>query len=71
MILCPPPPRPISERAEADHRRSPSPSETTIWASRRGRMYRFRTRPVAVTLQFGRMGRLRQDRGLCPFACST
>ena len=27
--------------------------------------------PRYCDLRFGRMGRLRQDRGLCPFACST
>jgi hypothetical protein len=34
-------------------------------------VYRFRTRLRYCDLLFGRMGWLRQDRGLCPFACST
>jgi hypothetical protein len=34
-------------------------------------LYRFRTRRKCCDLRFGRMSRLRQDRGLCPFACST
>ena len=34
-------------------------------------VYRFRTRRRCCELRFGRMGSLRQDRGLCPFACST
>ncbi len=34
-------------------------------------VYRFRTRIRYCDLLFGRMGWLRQDRGLCPFACST
>ena len=34
-------------------------------------LYRFRTRRRCCDLRIGRMNRLRQDRGLCPFACST
>ncbi len=34
-------------------------------------LYRFRTHRRCCGLRFGRMNRLRQDRGLCPFACST
>ena len=34
-------------------------------------VYRFRTRRKYCDLRFGRMSWLRQDRGLCPFACST
>ena len=34
-------------------------------------LYRFRTRRRCCDLRFGRMSRLRQDRGLCLFACST
>ena len=34
-------------------------------------VYRFRTRRRYCDLRFGRMNRLRQDRGLCLFACST
>ena len=34
-------------------------------------LYRFRTRRRCCGLRFGRMNWLRQDRGLCPFACST
>ena len=34
-------------------------------------LYRFRTRHGCCDLRFGRMGWLRQDRGLCLFACST
>ena len=45
------------------------------WArlSRQGQsgLYRFRTHRRCCGLRFGRMNRLRQDRGLCPFACST
>ena len=37
----------------------------------RSALYRFRTRRRCCDLRFGRMSRLRQDRGLCPFACST
>ena len=37
----------------------------------RRRLYRFRTRRRYCDLRFGRMSWLRQDRGLCPFACST
>ena len=33
--------------------------------------YRFRTRRRCCDLRFGRMGWLRRDRGLCPFARST
>jgi len=35
------------------------------------RLYRFRTYRRRCSLWFGRMNWLRQDRGLCPFACST
>jgi len=31
-------------------------------------LYRFRTRRRCLDLRIGRMDRLRQDRGLCPFA---
>ena len=34
-------------------------------------LYRFRTRRGCGELVFGPMSWLRQDRGLCPFACST
>ena len=34
-------------------------------------LYRFRTRRRCCDLRFGRISRLRQDRGLGPFACST
>ncbi len=34
-------------------------------------LYRFRTHRRRCSLRFGRMNWLRQDRGLCPFACST
>jgi hypothetical protein len=34
-------------------------------------VYRFRTRRWCRDLLFGPMSWLRQDRGLCPFACST
>ena len=34
-------------------------------------VYRFRTRRGCCELVFGPMSWLRQDRGLCPFACST
>ena len=34
-------------------------------------LYRFRTHRGCCGLRFGRMNWLRQDRGLCPFACST
>ena len=34
-------------------------------------LYRFRTRSGCCDLRFGRKGWLRQDRGSCPFACST
>jgi hypothetical protein len=34
-------------------------------------VYRFRTRHRYCDLRLGRMNRLRQDRGLCPSACST
>ena len=34
-------------------------------------VYRFRTHRRCCGLRFGRMNRLRQDRGLCPSACST
>ena len=34
-------------------------------------LYRFRTRRRCCDLRFGRMSWLRQDRGLCPFDCST
>jgi hypothetical protein len=34
-------------------------------------LYRFRTRRRYCDLRFGRTSWLRQDRGLCPFACST
>jgi len=34
-------------------------------------LYRFRTRRRCCDLLFGRMSGLRQDRGLCLFACST
>jgi Resolvase, N terminal domain len=34
-------------------------------------LYRSITRHRYGDLRFGRMSRLRQDRGLCPFACST
>jgi integrase/recombinase XerD len=34
-------------------------------------VYRVRTRHGCCDLRFGRMGWLRQDRGLCLFACST
>jgi hypothetical protein len=34
-------------------------------------LYRFRTQRRCCSLRFGRMNRLRQDRGLCPSACST
>jgi hypothetical protein len=34
-------------------------------------LYRVRTRHGCCDLRFGRMGWLRQDRGLCLFACST
>jgi hypothetical protein len=40
-------------------------------AQMRSLEYRFRTRLRCCGLRFGRMGWLRQDRGLCPFACST
>ena len=36
-----------------------------------GTVYRFRTHRRCCSLRFGRMNWLRQDRGLCPFACST
>ena len=35
------------------------------------RLYRFRTRRWCRDLLFALMSWLRQDRGLCPFACST
>ena len=47
------------------------------WSSRayemntRHLLYRSRTRHRDCDLRFGRMSRLRQDRGLCPFAFST
>jgi hypothetical protein len=34
-------------------------------------LYRFRTRHGYCDVRLGRMNRLRQDRGLCPSACST
>jgi hypothetical protein len=34
-------------------------------------VYRFRTSRRCCDLRFGRKGWLRQDRGSCPFACST
>jgi hypothetical protein len=34
-------------------------------------LYRFRTRRRCCDLRIGRMSWLRQDRGLCPFDCST
>jgi len=34
-------------------------------------LYRFRTRRWCCDLLFAPMSWLRQDRGLCPFACST
>lgn len=34
-------------------------------------LYRFITRRRCCDLRIGQMSRLRQDRGLCPFACST
>jgi hypothetical protein len=34
-------------------------------------LYRFRTRYEYCDLRFGRIDGLRQDRGLCLFACST
>jgi putative transposase len=34
-------------------------------------LYRSRTRHRDCDLRFGQMSRLRQDRGLCPFAFST
>ena len=34
-------------------------------------VYRFKTDNRYCDLRFGRMSWLRQDRGLCPFACST
>jgi hypothetical protein len=34
-------------------------------------LYRSITRRWRCDLRIGRMSRLRQDRGLCPFACST
>jgi hypothetical protein len=34
-------------------------------------LYRFRTRCEHCDLRFGRKDELRQDRGLCLFACST
>ena len=36
-----------------------------------GTVYRFKNRRRYCDLRFGRMSWLRQDRGLCPFACST
>ena len=33
-------------------------------------VYRFITRRRCSDLRIGQRGRLRQDRGLCPFACS-
>ena len=39
--------------------------------NRPGGLYRFRTRRKYCDLRFGRMSWLRQDRGLCPFDCST
>ena len=37
----------------------------------RSGLYRSITRRWRCDLRIGRMSRLRQDRGLCPFACST
>jgi len=45
--------------------------DTQPWQTWAAALYRFRTHRRYCELRFGRMSRLRQDRGSCPFACST
>jgi hypothetical protein len=50
------------------------PPAVAATVDRRGRgqpLHRFKTRCRCCDLRFGRMSRLRQDRGLCPFGCSA
>jgi putative transposase len=49
--------------------RRANPRPRLDWADRA--VYRFRTRRWCCDLLFAPMSWLRQDRGLCPFACST
>ena len=48
-----------------------SGAESDLLRAARRTLYRFRTHRRCCSLRFGRMNWLRQDRGLCPFACST
>ena len=44
---------------------------STVWQILKNAVYRFRTRRWCCDLLFAPVSWLRQDRGLCPFACST